>query len=266
MAAQPLVRRSYTEPLLTFQTNVLGTANLLECVRLSAKTIGALVVTSDKVYRNLETGRAFIEEDELGGVDPYSASKSAAEMVVTAWREMPKLSTDKLIVSARAGNIIGGGDHAEDRLLPDLIRSFRRGLPAKIRSPKSIRPWQHVLDPIWGYCLLVNRILEGKNISNSYNFGPSVNYQYSVEQIAKWACQYWGDGASWIYESPLELLPESKLLSLNSSKANVELGWNPKLDTRRAVEWTVRWEKERTNANVLLAIDKQIQKYLELKS
>lgn len=266
MAAQPLVRRSYKEPIMTFRTNVLGTAHVLELVRSINTAKGVLVVTSDKVYRNLEEGKAFSEEDALGGSDPYSASKSATEMVVTAWREIFNLESAKIIVSARAGNIIGGGDYSEDRLLPDLLRSFRQGNPAVIRNPQAVRPWQHVLDPLWGYLIIASRMLTELPVSNAYNFGPLKQKILNVGQVSDLACQLWGPNASWTTESSKMNLPESKLLFLNSTKARQELDWLPLISQSEAVEWTIKWEKEVDRSSAIEAMDNQISEYLELIS
>lgn len=266
MAAQPLVRRSYREPLLTFNTNVMGTANILESMRMVDNTRGAVVVTSDKVYKNLETGQAYKEEDELGGRDPYSASKSACEMVISTWRILMKLESNKVAVSARAGNIIGGGDHSEDRLLPDLIRSFRSGTPAALRSPGSIRPWQHVLDPLLGYSILLSRILKNDEIGDSYNFGPGQDSKLTVGELAQLACQEWGVTKGWDFKESDQSLPESKLLWLDSSRAIDELDWRPKLNVGEAVRWAIRWEKESQSRGVISAIDNQIAEYLDLHS
>ncbi len=264
MAAQPLVRHSYREPLLTFSTNVMGTANILESMRKVENARGAVVVTSDKVYKNLETGQAYKEEDELGGKDPYSASKSACEMVVSTWRILMKLESKKMVVSARAGNIIGGGDNSQDRLLPDLIRSFRSGSPATLRCPGSIRPWQHVLDPLVGYVILLSCILKGDDISDSYNFGPNQESKLTVSEIAKLAYQELGGVESWVLQKADQSLPEANLLWLDSSKAIDELGWRPRLNVREAVRWTIKWEKEFQSRGVVWAIDNQIAEYLDL--
>ncbi len=266
MAAQPLVRHSYCEPLLTFNTNVIGTANVLESIRNLENARGAVVVTSDKVYKNLETGQAFREGDELGGKDPYSASKSASEIVVTAWRNLMSLESEKILVSARAGNIIGGGDHSKDRIVPDLIRAFKLGTPAVLRNPKAIRPWLHVLDPLMGYVTLISRILKNDDVSDSFNFGPNEGSRLTVGELAEFASKEWGNTASWIHHENHNLLPEANLLWLDSNKAKSELLWSPKLNARQAIKWTIDWEKETLTSNVVIAIDNQITKYLELST
>lgn len=264
LAAQPLVRRSYRDPILTFNTNVMGTANVLESVRNLNNTQGVIIVTSDKVYKYVKTGHAHTEQDELGGHDPYSASKSASEIIVSAWRNLISLESSKVLVSARAGNIIGGGDHSEDRLLPDLIRSFRAGEPAVLRNPHAIRPWQHVLDPLMGYLSIASRILEKKYVSDTYNFGPLTDLQFTVGEIANLACQGWRGNPGWRHQEPEHFYPESMFLWLDSSRACEELGWRPKLSPREAVNWTIRWEQATQYLDVASIVDSQIQDYLEL--
>jgi CDP-glucose 4,6-dehydratase len=266
MAAQPLVRHSYREPLLTFNTNVIGTANVLESLRNLENARGAVVVTSDKVYKNLETGQAYKENDELGGKDPYSASKSASEMVVSAWRNLMSLESEKILISARAGNIIGGGDHSKDRIVPDLIRAFKLGTPAVLRNPNAIRPWQHVLDPLMGYVTLVSRILRNDNVGESFNFGPNEDSKMTVAELTEFACNEWGNTASWIHQENQDSLPEANLLWLDSNKANNKLLWSPKLNAYKAVSWTVEWEKKTLTSTVEVEIDSQITKYMELST
>lgn len=266
MAAQPLVRRSYREPILTFNTNTMGTANVLESIRRLENVQGAVIVTSDKVYKNLESGQAYKESDELGGKDPYSASKSASEMVVLAWRNLISLESKKILISARAGNIIGGGDHSEDRILPDLIRSFKLGIPAVLRNPNAIRPWQHVLDPLMGYVSLLSKILQNDKISESYNFGPEEDSKLTVGEIADLACLEWGNTKGWTIREDHDSFSEANLLWLDSNKANNELGWSPKLNASEAVSWTVKWEKQSLDSDVLTAIDNQVTNYMELPS
>lgn len=264
MAAQPLVLRSYREPILTFNTNVIGTANVLESMRTLGNVRGAIVITSDKVYKNLESGKAYKENDELGGKDPYSASKSACEMVVSAWSNLMSLDSDKTVISARAGNIIGGGDHSHDRILPHLIRSFKLGTPAVLRNPNAVRPWQHVLDPLMGYVTLLSKILNNAEISSSYNFGPFEDSRLKVGELADLACQEWGNTKGWISQANHNLFPEANLLWLDSTKANSELGWFPKLNAREAISWTIDWEKKSLDSDVLNVVDKQIEEYMEL--
>lgn len=264
MAAQPLVRRSYRSPILTFHTNVMGTAHVLEAARHTQSVHGVLVVTSDKVYRNLETDRGYKEEDSLGGTDPYSASKAAAEMVVMAWRNIFGIESNRKIVSARSGNIIGGGDHSEDRLLPDLIRSFEANEVAQIRNPKALRPWQHVLDPLFGYLEIADQILAGTLKHDAYNFGPDETSKVNVGELADLACRAWGDGAAWETTIDSDEMPETKLLWLDSSRARTKLNWNCFLNTEEAIVWTIDWEKRAKEIGAASAVDVQINKYLEL--
>jgi CDP-glucose 4,6-dehydratase len=246
LAAQSLVRRSYQSPAETFEVNVGGTANLLEAARRSPGVRAVIIVTSDKCYLNLEQGRAFREDDALGGKDPYSASKAAAEVLTAAWRasffHAPAAAG---VASARAGNVIGGGDWAEDRLLVDLVRAFEGGRAARIRYPKATRPWQHVLDALSGYLLLAERLCDDKAAyARAWNFGPDPAGMRSVAEIADLAAARWNDGggggARWEQE-PGAQPPEAGTLMLDSSLARERLGWRPRLETEDALRWTIDW-------------------------
>ncbi len=263
MAAQPLVRRSYRQPILTFHTNVMGTAHVLEAARQTQSVQGVLVVTSDKVYKNLESDRGYKEDDSLGGTDPYSASKAAAEIVAMAWRNIFGIESNRRIVTARSGNIIGGGDHSEDRLLPDLIRSFKANEVAQIRNPKALRPWQHVLDPLFGYLQIAEQILAGTLKHDSYNFGPDETSKLNVGELADLACRIWGEGAVWESALHSDDMPETKLLWLDSGRARADLNWICSLNAEKAVKWTIDWEKQAKKIEAVSAIDAQIKKYLE---
>jgi CDP-glucose 4,6-dehydratase len=264
MAAQPLVRRSYRQPIETFQTNVIGTANVLQASLESENTKGVVVVTSDKVYKNLEKHQGYLEDEPLGGTDPYSASKSATEMVVNAWINLATESSNKKIVSARSGNVIGGGDHAEDRLIPDLIRGFRAKSKVPIRNPQSLRPWQHVLDPLFGYLTIASKILEGDVLSQAYNFGPSEDSKLTVAQMSDLACEFWPNNAGWFHNPSKDILKESNLLWLSSEKARKELGWKNYLNAREAIRWSIEWELESEKSSPATALDAQIFRYQEL--
>jgi CDP-glucose 4,6-dehydratase len=185
-------------------------------------------------------------------------------MVVRAWQTLANLQSGLSIVSSRSGNIIAGGDHAQDRLLPDLIRSFRSGVPARIRSPQALRPWLHALDSLHGYLCIATSILNNEPISNAYNFGPADEMRLSVAHVADLACDSWGAGASWIHETSQSTLPEANLLWLNSDQAKSDLGWSPALNTVEAVQWTIKWEKLVENLGVCGAMDVQIEKYREM--
>jgi CDP-glucose 4,6-dehydratase len=246
MAAQPLVRRSYRDPLGTYMTNVMGTAHVLEAARTTPSMRAVVCVTTDKCYENREWQRPYSESDALGGHDPYSSSKACAELVCAAWRssfflvERPE-SERLLLATARAGNVIGGGDWSEDRLIPDLMRGFHAGEPVRIRRPQAIRPWQHVLEPLHGYLLLAERLLAGDAAAAAaFNFGPRDEDAWTVEQIATFLAKKWGAGAEWVRDADPGV-HEAGTLRLDASKAQAELGWQPRLTLSAALAWTVEW-------------------------
>ncbi|MGH7307138.1 MAG: CDP-glucose 4,6-dehydratase [Candidatus Rokuibacteriota bacterium] len=245
LAAQALVRRSYAQPAETFATNVMGTVNALEAARGCASVRAVVIVTSDKCYENRERARGYRESDALGGGDPYSASKACAELAVQAWRL--SFSGDgraPLVASARAGNVLGGGDWAQDRLLPDIVHALARGEPAGIRNPASTRPWQHVLDPLAGYLLLAQRLYEdGPAVAGAWNFGPRPGEARTVRWIADKACRRWGAGARWQADGTAPRPHEARRLGLDAAKARRRLGWRPRLSVEDAVGWTVDWYK-----------------------
>lgn len=248
MAAQAIVRRSYLDPVDTFASNVMGTVNVLEAVRLSTSTRVVLIVTSDKCYENREWLWPYRECEPLGGHDPYSSSKACAEIVTAAYRRSffaavggnrPKT----LVAAARAGNVIGGGDWAEDRLIPDIIRAFAAGKPVVIRNPSAIRPWQHVLEPLNGYLMLIERLWEGNaEFADAWNFGPDFYDAKPVSWIADNMVDLWGDGASWTTDQSCQP-HEAHSLTLNSTKARTLLKWEPKYGVADALAKTVEWYK-----------------------
>lgn len=246
LAAQPLVRRSYSDPLGTYSTNVLGTANVLEAVRHTPEVRAVVCVTTDKCYENREWVWPYRETDSLGGYDPYSSSKACAELVTAAYRNS-FFSADSQrehpvgVATARAGNVIGGGDWSQDRLIPDLIRGFETGEPVRIRRPKSTRPWQHVLEPLHGYLLLAEGLFSGEpKYSAPFNFGPGDQDVWSVDQIATQVSALWGGGAHWIPDCD-QHVHEAGCLTLDSSKARSELRWQPRLPLVTALKWTTDW-------------------------
>jgi CDP-glucose 4,6-dehydratase len=249
LAAQPLVRESYRTPIETYETNVLGTLNFLDGVK-ETDIRSAVVITTDKVYKNKNLLRGYTEEEELGGHDPYSSSKAAADIATQSW----VVSYDcKNISIARAGNVIGGGDWASDRLIPDLVQAFARQTPARIRYPNSIRPWQHVADCLSGYLALSNAMVT-KGINGEWNFGPAINIETKVSKVADLAVQAWGENASWTLDNDPQL-HEAGYLLLDSSKSRQELKWQDKLDFEATVKWTVDFYKAALNgksARVLL--------------
>jgi CDP-glucose 4,6-dehydratase len=248
LAAQSLVRESYLSPVDTYSTNVMGTVNLLEAVRLCPTVQAVLNVTTDKCYENMELDHSFREDAPLGGYDPYSSSKACSEILTAAWRSSyfnPRRYAEHkvAIATARAGNVIGGGDWASDRLIPDIIKSILAGEPVHIRNPHAIRPWQHVLEPLSGYLLLTQKLYEqGPDFAGGWNFGPLIEDVRSVEWIAKWLCEQWGNGAS--YEIDKSEHPhEAHYLKLDCSKARVHLGWNPRWNLDKALTSTLEWVK-----------------------
>lgn len=263
LAAQPLVRYSYKEPLETFHTNVIGTLNLLEISRKCSSLEGVLCVTTDKVYENQELDKGYVEEDKLGGFDPYSASKACAELVISSMRNsfFNHVSGKKvLIASARGGNVVGGGDFSEDRLIPDIIRSWEGEKEIVIRNPGSVRPWQHVLDCLYGYITLAEKLLAGdEKAAQAWNFGPADKEIITVKEIVDLAKQSGIDLEIVIEPSELH---ETKMLQLDCTKAQELLGWNPKLDMSNTFTWTFDWYKNWKNGNIISK--QQLQKYLEM--
>jgi len=261
LAAQPLVRRSYREPVETFETNVMGTANLLDAIVKNKAALWCIVITTDKVYKNQERSSGYLEDDALGGKDPYSASKAAVEMVVSAWQTLSMDGEGIKIHSARAGNVIGGGDVAEDRLLPDLVRGFIGEKTTVIRNPNSIRPWQHVLDPLSGYLEMGLRLMANKKLSNAFNFGPTEESKLTVKEMAAQACTFWPGNKGIEVKIDQTAPPETGLLWLSSDLAGSELGWKNQLKAKDAIDWTIKWERESMQNSPLVAMDNQIKEF-----
>ena len=245
LAAQSLVQRSYKQPRLTFETNVIGTINLMEALRETPSVRAAVIVTTDKCYENREWPWPYRENDRLGGGDPYSASKACAELAVAAWRRSFFQNTVQpvAIATARAGNVIGGGDWAPDRLVPDCIRALTAKQIIQIRNPRATRPWQHVLEPLCGYLMLAERLFRrGSEFAGAWNFGPRIDDVQPVAALADQVVALWGDGAAWTpvpHDSP----HEAALLALDSAKARNEIGWRPRLTLSKALAWSVDWYK-----------------------
>ena len=240
LAAQPLVIASYKTPRETFETNVMGTANVLDAAFSTPSVKAVVVATTDKVYRNDDLGRAFIENDPLEGKDPYSASKVGTESVVAAWQQIAKVSGGPNVISVRAGNVIGGGDWAKDRLLPDLVRGFRSGGRIHIRNPQSTRPWQHVLDPLHGYLLALEAMFSGLKL-NSLNFGPAEE-SLTVREVAEIAAANWSQKVTLDFSNEsLKEQVEAKILKLDSSKSLEILGWKSIWSEADAVKSTILW-------------------------
>lgn len=264
MAGQALVRGSYGDPVTTYSTNVMGTVNVLEAVRRSPGVRVALVVTSDKCYENRDdrAGRPFGEDDPLGGHDPYASSKACAELVASAYRgsffhgpNTPRIAT------VRAGNVVGGGDWAEDRLVPDLVRAFSADRPARVRNPEATRPWQFVLDALHGYRAAVEWLYDGHALPVAWNFGAGE--ARPVRWLADAMAARWGGSASWFPEDGVHPR-EASTLSLDSSRARETLGWTPRLDSESAIEWTTDWYKRRLARESARALmTEQIERFAE---
>jgi CDP-glucose 4,6-dehydratase len=242
LAAQALVRRSYNDPLTTFHTNVSGGINLLEAVRGTPAVRSLVFITSDKCYRNMEWERGYHEEDVLGGPDPYSASKGAVELVFTGYQESFFRKRPNLVAAtARAGNVIGGGDMSLDRIVPDCVRALRAGQPIILRNPAATRPWQHVLEPLSGYLTLAVRQLKGdESAADAWNFGPDAENVRPVQELAETAVDVWGAGEVVVQQDP-NAPHEATLLMLDSTKAKDDLGWRPRWNFRDGIAKTVEW-------------------------
>lgn len=244
MAAQPIVSTGYEMPLETFDINVMGTANFLEACR-QAKVPLAIVVSSDKCYRNNETGLPFKEDDALGGKDPYSASKAGTEIAVTAWAaSFINEANGMRLASGRAGNVIGGGDWSRDRLLPDAARAFSTGADMHVRSPGSIRPWQHVLEPVCAYLLLAEQLADDPSKARGWNFGPIPSIGRPVRDVMDLAAAAWSNGVNWTSPEETPAMKEAIILLLDSDDAHRELDWTPRLSIEEAVDWTMKWYRD----------------------
>jgi CDP-glucose 4,6-dehydratase len=265
LAAQPLVLQSYKEPLETFQTNCIGTANVLKAAFETPSVESVLVITTDKVYQNENTGRRFIESDPLGGKDPYSASKVAAESACSAWQKISETKGGPRVLVARAGNVIGGGDLAQNRLIPDIIRAISSGKKISIRNPRATRPWQHTLDPLWGYLKFLEKTL-GKNAAPSIlNFGPS-EPSLEVAYVVESARNHFTKSFDFDFASDLDVRDlESYQLDLDSSLARESLGWRPLWTQEQAINRTFRWWEKVLDqpTSVLAECDREVEYFLK---
>jgi len=260
LAAQPLVRKSYLDPRETIETNAIGTFNLLEAVSKIPSIKANLIITTDKVYRNINQKKGYTESDHLGGDDPYSASKAMADIVTQSFvKSFPGVPT----AIARAGNVIGGGDVSQDRLIPDLINGFILQKPVLIRYPSAIRPWQHVLDCLNGYLTLVDKMLNN-NVTEEWNFGPDESSFKDVKTVADYLKNRWGQGASWTTDAK-ENPHEAELLALDATKAETQLNWRNKLSFEETLDWTLDWHKAvEAGADPLEQTQVQINKFREM--
>jgi len=263
MAAQALVRRSYREPVVTYETNVMGTVNLLNSLSALTDLSAALIITSDKVYQNMETGRAFIETDPLGGDDPYSSSKAAAEIATASLAKSLFIESPAQIATGRAGNVIGGGDFSEDRLIPDIWRAARMGEPVTLRYPNATRPWQHVLESISGYFTYLQALAgdTGPNLPKALNFGPANNDGISVGKIAHDVQAAFGIDADWALEDKQQPA-EKSFLALDASLARKTLNWQARWTPSTTLERTVDWYKAFSDGQDMHAFtSSQIEEY-----
>lgn len=263
LAAQPIVREGYRDPAGTYCTNVMGTVHILECVRLSDSARSFLNVTTDKVYQEQKRARGYRETDVLNGFDPYSNSKSCSELVTACYRGSFFADGRVAISTARAGNVIGGGDFAKDRIIPDCVRAVREGKTIQVRNPASVRPYQHVLDPLSAYLLIAQRQYEDSTLAGSYNVGPDRGDCVTTAVLADLFCQYWGGTARWEHigdEGP----HESAVLRLDCAKLQSELGWKPHWRIERAVEETVAWTKAWLSGQAVpMFMEQQIQVFFK---
>ena len=269
LAAQPLVRRSYDMPVESFQTNAMGTAHVLEALRSLQKPCAGLMITTDKVYENPERGLPFKEEDKLGGYDPYAASKATAEIMIASYQRSffhPDKYEEhqKSIVSLRAGNVIGGGDYADDRIVPDIVSALEKDEKVVLRNPSSVRPWQHVLEPLTAYLLMAANMKKApKSFCGAYNIGPEKDDQMTVEDLTKLFLQYFDKKGQYEVMRNNENPHEANLLLLDNAKIKKALDWQPKLTARQAIEWTASWYADPTTAASEKCL-KQIETYWRL--
>ncbi len=270
MAAQSLVRKSYQEPLETLTTNVIGSANVLDAVRTTPSVKAVVMVTSDKCYHNEEWVWGYREDSRLGGDDPYSASKACAELVVWSYQRSyfrpEKGKSVPAVASARAGNVIGGGDWAEDRLVPDILNSLMKEEPTLIRSPNATRPWQHVMEPVHGYLMLAEKLYnEGQEFVGGWNFGPPDSSEKSVEWVIDELYKLWETSMEWIRDTNPGP-PEKTFLKLDSSKSRAYVGWRPKLDLPTTLEWIVKWTQEYEKGSDMRQVTlDEIERFMQLR-
>lgn len=267
LAAQPLVRQSYTNPIETFETNVIGTLKVFEACRNTPSVKVIVNITTDKCYENMETDVSYKENDKLGGYDPYSSSKACSEILTSSYRNSffnlkeYKIKHNTLLASCRAGNVIGGGDWAQDRILTDIMISIKNKNDVILRNPNAVRPWQHVLEPLSGYLLLGQKLLEGKKeYSGAWNFGPKENSIITVKDLTSKIKQYWDD-ISIVQQTSQNNAHEASLLLINSSKANNKLSWNNVWNTKKTIKYTTNWYKE-FYTNQKVSTEKDLTKYI----
>ncbi len=264
LAAQPIVRDSYKDPVATYETNVMGTVNLLECVRvLQVPVRSVVIVTTDKVYENRNWAWGYRENDPLDGRDPYSNSKSCAELATHSYVSSFFAQRDVAVSTLRAGNVIGGGDFANDRIIPDCVRAVQAGKPIIVRNPYSIRPYQHVLEALFAYLMVAQRQYEDKNLAGWYNVGPEDQDCVTTGRLADMFCHSWGGGAAWENHAEPGAPHEDSFLKLDCSKLKTVFDWRPRWNVETAVAKTVDWTKSWLQGDSAGPVDKQIDEYLE---
>lgn len=260
LAAQPLVLRGYREPVSTFETNIMGTVHLLEAVRRTEGIRATVVVTSDKVYAEEAEGQGFVESDRLGGPDPYSASKACAELVSSAYRDAFLRTSGIPIATVRAGNVIGGGDWSEDRLIPDIVAALRVGDPLALRHPHATRPWQHVLDPLAAYLVLAERLAAGEDVGQAWNIGPDAGSLATVAEVVSLFERAWGGSA--VRSTAASAFREAPRLVLDARAARAVLDWTPRLDLEAAIYFTAEWYRGHLDGAPVTALTaEQIERY-----
>lgn len=265
LAAQPIVRDSYRDPVCTYETNVMGTVNILECVRLIPGVKSFLNVTTDKVYHNNEWPWGYREDEPLDGFDPYSNSKSCSELITHSYQNSFFAGMDAPAIStARAGNVIGGGDFANDRIIPDCVRAVQAGRPLGVRNPHSTRPYQHVLEPLFAYLMIAQRQYEDKMVSGWYNVGPDERDCVTTGQLVELFQEKWGEGFSWLNQVEPGAPHEANFLKLDCSKLKSVFGWKPRWHIGEAIEQTVEWTRAWLDrGNLPAEMDREIKEYLE---
>ena len=265
MAAQPIVKTGYEQPVLTYETNVMGTVNLLECVRHNPCVKSLVNVTTDKVYHNNEWVWGYRENEPLDGFDPYSNSKSCSELVTHCYFNSYFQNRDLAVSTARAGNVIGGGDFSRDRIIPDCVRSMKAGISIQVRNPYSIRPYQHVLEPVTAYLMIAAKQAQDRTLAGWYNVGPDEKDCVSTGDLVKLFCEKWGDGASWESHREANPVHEANFLKLDCSLLKSRFGWKPRWGIDEAVEKTCEWTRVYFNKGDLpIEMDREIEKFLTL--
>lgn len=264
MAAQPIVRTGYEQPVDTYETNVMGTVNLLECVRLCPSVRSVLNVTTDKVYQNNEWAWGYRENEKLDGYDPYSNSKSCSDLVTHCYCNSFFRDREIAVSIARAGNVIGGGDFSRDRIIPDCVRSVQAGTPVFVRNPGSVRPYQHVLDPVIAYLMIAARQAQNRKLSGWYNVGPDERDCLSTGALVGLFCEKWGEGAAWITRPETNAVHEAGYLKLDCSLLKTRFGWNPRWGIEEAVGKTCEWTKVcLAGGNIAAEMDREIEAFFK---